>query len=61
VRLICSLRYDMDVEPGTLPVVLSLMDQLYDTRRRLNALGAAVAAQDSAVREAILRLIGERG
>lgn len=59
VRLICSLRYDMDVEPGTLPVVLSLMDQLYETRRRLNALGAAVAAQDTAIRNAILNLLSE--
>lgn len=59
VRLICSLRYDMDVEPGTLPVVLSLMDQLYETRRRLNALGAAVAAQDTTIRDAILALLTE--
>jgi len=59
VRLIASLRYDMEVETGTLPVVLSLMDQLYETRRRLNALGAAVAAQENAVREAILTLLGE--
>jgi chaperone modulatory protein CbpM len=34
--------------------VLSLVDQLYDTRQRLLSLAAAVAAQDQAVQAAIL-------
>ncbi|HCX67267.1 chaperone modulator CbpM [Parvibaculum sp.] len=58
VRLICTLRYDLEIEAETLPVVLSLMDQLYDTRARLNSLTAAVAAQDESVREAILKAMG---
>lgn len=57
VRLIRTLRYDLDVEHETLPVILSLLDQLYDTRARLRALGAAVAAQDRTTREAILSRI----
>lgn len=57
VRLICTLHYDLDIEADTLPVVLSLMDQLYDTRRQLRALTAAVAAQDETVREAVLKAI----
>jgi chaperone modulatory protein CbpM len=60
VRLICTLRYEMDVEPATLPVVMSLLDQLYDTRRRLHALGAAVAAQEGPIRDAILKALEER-
>lgn len=54
VRLICTLRYHLEVEHETLPVVMSLLDQLYETRARLRALGAAVAAEDKATRDAIL-------
>jgi chaperone modulatory protein CbpM len=38
--------------------VLSLVDQLYDTRQRLLSLTAAVAAQDHAVQAAIIAAIG---
>lgn len=57
VRLICTLRYELEIDPETLPVVLSLVDQLYDTRQRLLSLTAAVAAQDKAVQAAILAAI----
>lgn len=46
VRLLCVLSYEMEIELDTLPVVLSLIDQLYATRRQLRALGAAVAAEE---------------
>jgi chaperone modulatory protein CbpM len=39
VRLILELRDDMAVNEEALPVVLSLLDQLYELRRRLRALG----------------------
>ncbi len=46
VRLIQELHDDLDVNEDALPVVLSLLDQLYDARRRLqdlcDALGATV-------------------
>jgi chaperone modulatory protein CbpM len=61
VRLICVLRYDLEIDAGALPVVLSLIDQLHEARGRLMALGAAVAAQDDAVREAIIEAISARG
>jgi len=32
VRLICTLRYDLEIADETLPLILSLLDQLYDTR-----------------------------
>ena len=54
VRLICTLRYELEIDPDTLPVVLSLVDQLYDARQRLLSLTAAVAAQDQAVQAAIV-------
>ena len=54
IRLICTLHYELEIDAGTLPVVLSLIDQLYDTRQRLLSLTAAVAAQDKAVQAAII-------
>lgn len=54
VRLICTLRYDLEIDAETLPVVVSLVDQLYDTRQRLLSLTAAVAAQDKEVQAAII-------
>ena len=54
VRLICTLHYELDIDAETLPVVLSLVDQLYDTRQRLLSLTAAIAAQDKNVQTAII-------
>lgn len=39
VRLILELRDGMAVNDEALPVVLSLLDQLYELRRRLRAMG----------------------
>jgi chaperone modulatory protein CbpM len=39
VRLILELRDQLEVNEAALPVVLSLLDQLYALRRRLRALG----------------------
>ena len=38
VRLILDLRDDLAVNEEALPLVLSLLDQLYDARRRLRRL-----------------------
>ena len=57
VRLICTLHYELEIDAETLPMVLSLVDQLYDTRQRLLSLTAAVAAQDQTVQAAILTAI----
>ena len=54
VRLLCTLRYELEIDTETLPVVVSLLDQLHDAQLRLRALAGAVAAQDQAVREAII-------
>lgn len=53
VRLIRDLRHTMGVEEETLPLVLSLLDQVYDLRRRLRALLDAAEAQPGPVREAL--------
>jgi len=52
--LICDLRYDLAVEEETMPLVLSLLDQVYTLRRQLAALTGAVQQQPDDVRRAIL-------
>ena len=59
VRLICALRYDMEVEEPTLPVVLSLVDQLYETRARMARLTAAIHRQHETVRTAIAAAVAD--
>jgi chaperone modulatory protein CbpM len=54
VHFICTLHYDLEIDADTLPVLLSLVDQLYDTRQRLLSLSAAIAAQDESIQTAIL-------
>jgi len=48
VRLIRELRDELQVNEEALPVVLSLLDQLYDMRRRLHDLGEALGSPDAA-------------
>ncbi len=54
VCLICDLVQDLAVEEETIPLVLSLLDQVYDLRRQLHALTGAIRQQPDDVREAIL-------
>ena len=42
VRLIQELRDEMKINEDALPVVLSLLDQLYDLRRRMSELSDAL-------------------
>ncbi len=57
IRLIHDLRGAMRIEDETIPLVLSLLDQVYDLRAGLRAVLRAVDAQPDAVREAILAAI----
>ena len=61
VRLICTLHYELEIDADTLPVVLSLIDQLYETRQRLLSLTAAVTAQDKYVQAAIIAAMERNG
>jgi chaperone modulatory protein CbpM len=54
IRLICTLHYDLEVNADTLPIVVSLVDQLHQARQRLLKLTAAVVTQDKSVQAAIL-------
>jgi chaperone modulatory protein CbpM len=54
VRLIHDFRRGMAVPEETMPLVLSLLDQVYTLRGQMRAIARAVEGQPEAVREAIL-------
>jgi len=53
VALACDLHYRMGLEHASLPVILSLIDQLHDARHHLRALTRAVAEQPDAIQQEI--------
>jgi chaperone modulatory protein CbpM len=59
ICLICDLRRDLAVEEETMPLVLSLLDQIYTLRRQMNALTGAIRQQPEDVRDAILDLLDQ--
>jgi chaperone modulatory protein CbpM len=58
VRLVYELRHELEVGEDTLPLVLSLLDQVYETRSRLKAVVDAIDRQPPEVRRRILAAIG---
>ena len=58
VGLLVELRVALGVEEDLIPVVLSLIDQLYDARRTVRALLSALDEQPAAVRAAVLAAAG---
>ena len=57
VRLIHDLRHGMDVGEDAIPLVLSLLDQVYELRLRLKSVLRAVEAQPTEVQRAILAAV----
>lgn len=57
VRLIRDLRRTCEVPADVLPMMLSLLDQLYETRGRLEAVLRSLADQPDAVREAVRKAL----
>jgi chaperone modulatory protein CbpM len=53
-RLIHDLRYGMEVDEEAMPLVLSLLDQVYELRATLRALLRALEAQPAEVRTSML-------
>ena len=53
VKLIYELHYVLRIEEDIMPIVLSLMDQLYAVRRSLSSLVVAIEAQPADVRASI--------
>ncbi len=58
IRLIYDLRHNLDMSEEALPVLLSLLDQVYDLRRKLNALNTALGHHPQDVRDALLPILG---
>ncbi len=55
VALACDLHYRMGLEHASLPIILSLIDQLHDARHHLRTLTRAVAEQPDVIRQEIAR------
>ncbi len=55
VALACDLHYRMGLEHASLPIILSLIDQLHDARHYLRTLTRAVAEQPETIRLEITR------
>jgi chaperone modulatory protein CbpM len=53
LTMIVQIRRDMQVAEDAMPLVLSLVDQVYGLRNELRRLGEAVEAQPETVRKAI--------
>ncbi len=53
VALICDLHYHMGLGAESLPVILSLIDQLHQARHSLRAMSTAVSEQPDDIRVAI--------
>jgi len=54
LRLLCDLRKDMALPSDALPVVLTLIDRLHETRRDLRRLVEALADQPEDVRRTVI-------
>jgi chaperone modulatory protein CbpM len=55
VRLIVDIRREMAISEENVPMVLSLLDQIYSLRRELRGLAGAIEAQPESVRQSIVR------
>ena len=54
VRLIYDLMFRMDLRDDAIPLILSLLDQVYELRGVVRSLMEAIEAQPAPVRDAIL-------
>ncbi len=54
VRLIYDLRRELDTPEETVPLLLSLLDQIYELRCRLKAITRVIESQPTEVKEAVL-------
>ena len=54
IRLLCDLRKEMALPTDALPVVLTLIDRLHQTRRDLRHLTEAVEEQPETVRRLVI-------
>lgn len=57
IRLIHTLRTELEIDEPAMPVVLSLLDQLYELRRNATRLNAALAALPPDAKAMILKTL----
>jgi chaperone modulatory protein CbpM len=57
LRFVCELKHDLNVNDDALPVILRLVDQVYELRHTLRNLARAVEAQPQSVRERIAKAL----
>jgi chaperone modulatory protein CbpM len=60
VELILEIRQEFAIDEEALPLVLGLLDQVYDLRRQLRRVCDALAAQPQEVRAAVRRALPPR-
>ncbi|HKL68293.1 MerR family transcriptional regulator [Salibaculum sp.] len=60
IRLLCDLRKEMALPADALPVVLTLIDRLHETRRDLRDLTKALEEQPEEVRRSVVAGFRER-
>ena len=58
LRLIRELHHDLAIDAEAMPVVLSLVDEMYTLRRRLAALARALAETPAEVRTTVVTAVG---
>ncbi len=58
IHLIIDLRDTMDIDEPALPTVLSLLDQLYEMRRRMSRINNTLTSLPDNVRSAVLDKFG---
>ena len=61
VELILDIRREFTVDEEAMPLILSLVDQVYSLRRQLRRLCDALEAQPADIREAIRRTLPPTG
>jgi chaperone modulatory protein CbpM len=57
VELIQEIRQEFAIDDETVPVLLGLLDQIYELRRQLRRLCDAIESQPNEVREAVRRAL----
>jgi chaperone modulatory protein CbpM len=57
VYLIYDLRHELDIAEEMMPLVLSLLDQVYELRRTLKAMTRALETQPPEVKDAVLAIL----
>ncbi len=55
LRLLCDLCLDMSLPDESMPVVLTLLDRLHESRRRLRMLSDVISQQPEPTRHAIIQ------